>query len=98
MGTTRWSATRAWTHCGAPVLELAADRLDDRGQRPLPARVGADGDPAGVRVTPNVFRRLRRARIVCRRAIIALGAESHWCCPRSARAMARASVAQAILR
>ena len=41
----------------APVLELAADLLEERGQRPLPARVDAEGNPTGVRVTPHVFRR-----------------------------------------
>jgi integrase len=41
----------------APVLELAADLLEERGQRPLPARVDADGNPTGIRVTPHMFRR-----------------------------------------
>ena len=41
----------------APVLELAADLLEQRGQRPLPARVDADGNAIGVRVTPHMFRR-----------------------------------------
>jgi integrase len=41
----------------APVLELAAELLEERGQRPLPARVDADGNPTGVRVTPHMFRR-----------------------------------------
>jgi integrase len=41
----------------APVLELAADLLEERGQRPLPARVDADGNPIGIRVTPHMFRR-----------------------------------------
>jgi integrase len=41
----------------APVLELGAQLLADRGQRPLPARVDAEGNPTGVRVTPHMFRR-----------------------------------------
>jgi integrase len=41
----------------APLLEHAADLLDERGQRPLPARLDADGNPTGVRVTPHMFRR-----------------------------------------
>jgi len=41
----------------APVLELAAKLLDEEGQRPLPARVDADGNPTSVRVTPHMFRR-----------------------------------------
>lgn len=41
----------------APVLELGTKLLDERGQRPLPTRVDADGSPTGVRVTPHVFRR-----------------------------------------
>ncbi len=41
----------------APVLELAADLLEERGQRPLPARVDAERNPIGVRVTPHMFRR-----------------------------------------
>jgi integrase len=41
----------------APVLELAADLLEERGQRPLPARLDADGNPTGIRVTPHLFRR-----------------------------------------
>ena len=41
----------------APVLELAAKLLDEQGQRPLPARVDADGNPTSVRVTPHLFRR-----------------------------------------
>ena len=41
----------------APVLELAAKLLDEQGQRPLPARVDADGNPTSVRVTPHMFRR-----------------------------------------
>ena len=41
----------------APVLEHAADLLEERGQRPLPARVDAHGNPTGVRVTPHMFRR-----------------------------------------
>ena len=41
----------------APVLELGAQLLADRGQRPLPARLDAEGNPIGVRVTPHMFRR-----------------------------------------
>lgn len=41
----------------APVLELGAHLLEERGQRPLPARVDADGGPSAVRVTPHMFRR-----------------------------------------
>jgi integrase len=41
----------------APVLELGAQLLDERGQRPLPARVDAEGIPTGIRVTPHMFRR-----------------------------------------
>ncbi len=41
----------------APVLELGAQLLAGRGQRPLPARVDAEGNPTGVRVTPHMFRR-----------------------------------------
>jgi integrase len=41
----------------APVLELGARLLEDRGERPLPARVNAEGNPIGVRVTPHMFRR-----------------------------------------
>lgn len=41
----------------APVLELGAQLLEQQGQRPLPARVDADGNPTAVRVTPHLFRR-----------------------------------------
>jgi integrase len=41
----------------APVLELGTHLLEERGQRPLPARVDADGNPTGPRVTPHMFRR-----------------------------------------
>jgi integrase len=41
----------------APVMEHAADLLEKRGQRSLPARVDADGNPTRVRVTPHTFRR-----------------------------------------
>ena len=41
----------------APLLKHAAELLEERGQRPLPAHVDADGNPIGVRVTPHMFRR-----------------------------------------
>ncbi len=41
----------------APVLDLGAQLLEEQGQRPLPARVDADGNPTGPRVTPHMFRR-----------------------------------------
>jgi len=41
----------------APVVEIAALLLEARGHRPLPERVGVDGSPTGIRVTPHMFRR-----------------------------------------
>ena len=41
----------------APVVEIAAPLLEARGHRPLPERVGVDGSPTGIRVTPHMFRR-----------------------------------------
>lgn len=41
----------------APILELTAQLLAERGQRPLPVRVDAEGAASGIRVTPHVFRR-----------------------------------------
>lgn len=41
----------------APVVEIGALLLEARGHRPLTERVGVDGSPTGIRVTPHTFRR-----------------------------------------